>query len=168
MVITSKTRYGLKALLDIVFHDRSGPVQRRHIAARQGIPTDYMDQILMRLRDAGLIQSLRGREGGYHLALEPYEISIWDVVLAVEDAPYLAQRIMKDPESDYASELLTEPAWKEVENTIELSLRNKTLADCLNDAEERIAAAGLDAIVLSESKPGPEFRLGQKIASRVG
>jgi Rrf2 family protein len=164
MNITSKTQYGLKAMLDIVYHHRVGPVQRRHIAARQGIPTDYMDQILMRLRNGGFIHSLRGREGGYHLALEPHEITVWDIVCAVEDQPYTVDSPRIDPECSYATGLITDPAWLEVERRIEESLRGKTLEDYLNDAEERLMQEGLDPVELMEAKPSRDWKLGPKMA----
>ncbi len=153
MNITAKTRFGLKALMDIAYHHRVGPVQRRHIAMRQGIPTDYMDQILMRLRTSGLIQSLRGREGGYHLALEPEEISVWDVVNSVEDEPYSAGPHHPDDHLAYATECITEPAWNAVSGSIVAQLKACTLAKMLADAETRIVAKGLDPVDLMEQRP---------------
>lgn len=164
MNITSKTQYGLKAMLDIVYHHRAGPVQRRHIAARQGIPTDYMDQILMRLRNSGLIHSLRGREGGYHLALEPNEITVWDIVRAVEDEPYTVDCPRIDPECSYATAVISDPAWSEIERRIEESLRSKSLEDYLNEAEGRLMKQGLDPVELMEAKPSREWKLGPKAA----
>ena len=153
MNITSKTRFGLKALMDIAYHHRVGPVQRRHIAMRQGIPTDYMDQILMRLRNGGLIQSLRGREGGYHLALEPEEISVWDVVWSVEDEPYSAGEHCPEDNLAYATECITEPAWDSVSGAIVQKLKSVSLAQMLTDAENRIVAKGLDPVDLMEQRP---------------
>lgn len=153
MNITAKTKFGLKALMDIAYHHRVGPVQRRHIATRQGIPTDYMDQILMHLRNSGLIQSLRGREGGYHLALEPEEISVWDVVMSVEDEPYTVAGHNPEQNLAYATECITEPAWDAVSNAIVEQLKTSTLAKMLADAEGRIVAKGLDPVDLMESKP---------------
>jgi Rrf2 family cysteine metabolism transcriptional repressor len=154
MNITSKTRYGLKTLLDIAFHHRVGPVQRRHIAIRQGIPTDYMDQILMRLRNNGLIHSLRGREGGYHLALDPEEITIWDIAQAVEDEPYSVENhTATDSESAYATMYLTSPAWDQVAQAIQIQLKKVTLAVLLDEGEERLMEEGLDPVELMESKP---------------
>jgi Rrf2 family protein len=153
MNITAKTRFGLKALMDIAYHHRVGPVQRRHIAVRQGIPTDYMDQILMRLRNSGLIQSLRGREGGYHLALEPDEITVWDVVTSVEDEPYSVNGYTPEENLAYATECITEPAWSAVSDSIVQQLKNCTLAKMLSEAEGRILAKGLDPVDLMESRP---------------
>ena len=139
--------------MDIAYHHRVGPVQRRHIALRQGIPTDYMDQILMRLRNSGLIHSLRGREGGYHLALDPEDITVWDIVESVEDAPYSVDTHNPDPECAYATECITDPAWDAVYNSLKRQLKKNTLAMLLEDAETRIVSKGLDPVDMMESKP---------------
>jgi cysteine desulfurase len=162
MNITAKTRFGLKALMDIAYHHGVGPVQRRHIALRQGIPTDYMDQILMRLRNSGLIQSLRGREGGYHLALEAEEISVWDVVMSVEDEPYSTGPHIPDENLAYATECITEPAWDAVSAALTAQLKACTLAKMLTEAEGRIVAKGLDPVDLMEQRPKGSAQLGSR------
>lgn len=85
MNITSKSRYALKIMMDLAQHGED-VVHRSDIAARQGIPLDYMDQILSRLREAGLISSMRGRGGGYRLARSSDEISMHEIFTAVEDS----------------------------------------------------------------------------------
>lgn len=87
MNITSKSRYALKIMLDLGAPERAGEiVHRTDIAARQGIPLDYMDHILSRLRESGLIQSFRGRGGGYRIGREADSISVLEILTAVEDA----------------------------------------------------------------------------------
>jgi Rrf2 family protein len=138
MNITAKTRYGMKALLDIAFHSANGPVQRRQIAQRQAIPTDYMDQILLRLKSKGLIKSLRGRDGGYHLGSDPSQINLLDVVLAVEDEPYNGEIPLLDPNLAYATKQISDPAWEDVLQALKRQLRRTTLAQMLEDAEDRL------------------------------
>jgi Rrf2 family protein len=140
MNITAKTRYGIKALLDIAYHHSSGPVQRRQIGLRQGIPTDYMDQILLRLKSKGLITSLRGRDGGYHLGHDPSQITLLDVVTAVEDEPYNGEVPLSDPGMAYATKQITDPAWDDVMQALRRQFRRTTLAQMLEDAEERLAS----------------------------
>jgi Rrf2 family iron-sulfur cluster assembly transcriptional regulator len=84
MNITSKSRYALKIMMDLTQHEGE-LVHRSDVAHRQGVPLDYMDQILSRLRDAGLIESTRGRGGGYKLARQPDQISILEIFSNVED-----------------------------------------------------------------------------------
>lgn len=152
MNITAKTRYGIVALLDIAFHQDAGPVQRRQLSKRQAIPTDYMDQILLRLRSAGLVQSLRGREGGYQLSLHPSEISLWDISMAVEDEPYGGSLKSSQDAEHYGRGILTGPAWESVENSLKDMLSKTNLETLLEDAHSRVQQAGLDPICLMESE----------------
>ena len=85
MNITSKSRYALKILMDLA-EATEALTHRSDIAARQGIPLDYMDQILGRLRERGLIESTRGRSGGYKLARPAEDVSVLEIFTAVEDA----------------------------------------------------------------------------------
>lgn len=84
MNITSKSRYALKIMMDLAQHE-GHLVHRADVAQRQGVPLDYMDQILSRLRDGSLIESTRGRGGGYKLALQPDQISVLEIFSSVED-----------------------------------------------------------------------------------
>lgn len=83
MRITSKGRYAVRVLVDIALR-RGAPVSRRELAARQGIPPDYLAQILQPLRAAGFIASVKGPGGGYALARDAAEIRIGDVLRATE------------------------------------------------------------------------------------
>lgn len=158
MNLTSKTRHALKAVLDIAFHHHAGPVQRRHIATRQNIPTDCLDQLLMRLRSKGLIESVRGREGGYLLSLEPEDINIWDIAEAVEEPVSQSFALEEeegrgDPSLSYGLECIARPALEVLDSALKAKLQKQTLDYLLELAEERMADAGLDPIVLMENRP---------------
>ena len=84
MKLSTKGRYGLRALLDLAVHQEHGPVSIQSIAARQDISESYLEQIIGKLRKAGLVKSIRGAQGGYQLALEPGDISVGDVLRALE------------------------------------------------------------------------------------
>src|SRR5437868_14365872 len=84
MRLSSKTDYGLRALIDLALHESGLPVQGHDIATRQGIPESYLNQLLILLRRAGLIRSVRGPQGGHHLARPLRAISIADVVSALD------------------------------------------------------------------------------------
>lgn len=85
MNITSKSRYALKIMMDLA-ESKIELTHRGDIAQRQGIPLDYMDQIMGRLKEGGLIGSTRGRSGGYRLVRPAYEVSVLEIFTAVEDA----------------------------------------------------------------------------------
>lgn len=88
MNLTSRSRYALKIMLDMARYESADLVKRHDIVARQGVPEKYLDQIMIRLRRAGLVTSVRGRLGGYRIGRPACDISAWDVFRAVEDGLY--------------------------------------------------------------------------------
>lgn len=84
MRISMKTCYGLRALVDLAEHYGQGPVQSADIAARRDIPEYYLDQLLITLRRAGLVRSVRGPQGGHMLARPAGEITALDAIVALE------------------------------------------------------------------------------------
>ena len=80
MRLSKKSEYGLRALIELTTHYHRAPLQRRDIARRQHIPVEYLEQILLRLRNAGLLASRRGVSGGYSLIKSPQEITLGQVI----------------------------------------------------------------------------------------
>ena len=84
MLVSMRGDYGVRALIDLAQRYNQGPVQSSGIASRQGIPEPYLDQLLTTLRKAGFIHSTRGPQGGHVLARPPREITLGEVILALE------------------------------------------------------------------------------------
>src|SRR6266446_5933649 len=84
MKISAKGEYALKAMLDLSMRESSGLVSIQEIAARQSIPQRYLEQVLLQLKRASLLTSKRGAAGGYHLTRSPGEITVGEVLRAVE------------------------------------------------------------------------------------
>ncbi|MBV9690310.1 MAG: Rrf2 family transcriptional regulator [Ktedonobacteraceae bacterium] len=84
MKLTMKGDYGLRAMLDMSAYYGQGPVESADIARRQYIPEQYLDQILMVLRKEGLVKSVRGPKGGHMLAKPPSQITMGQVMSALE------------------------------------------------------------------------------------
>jgi Rrf2 family protein len=84
MRISCKVEYGIRALLDLALHGRRGPILSRDTAQRQAIPETYLNQLLLQLRRSGLVASVRGPRGGHLLARPADEITMLDVVEALE------------------------------------------------------------------------------------
>jgi Rrf2 family iron-sulfur cluster assembly transcriptional regulator len=82
MKLSNKERYALQALFDLAFHHNGSPAQAKDIAVRQHIPARFLEQIFQDLKRAGLVGSKRGPRGGYHLAKDPREICVGDVLRA--------------------------------------------------------------------------------------
>ncbi|MCI8514020.1 MAG: Rrf2 family transcriptional regulator [Lachnospiraceae bacterium] len=84
MILSTKGRYGLRAMVDLAVHSEDGPVSIHSIAGRQNIAERYLEQLIGKLKKAGLVRSVRGASGGYLLAKKPEEISVGEVLLVLE------------------------------------------------------------------------------------
>jgi len=86
MNITTKSRYALRALVDIARHQGKdgSPVRRVDIGGREGFSQDYLEQLLVKLRERGIVEAVRGPGGGYKLSKDPRNITVWDIVQSVE------------------------------------------------------------------------------------
>ncbi|MGH8604773.1 MAG: Fe-S cluster assembly transcription factor [Gammaproteobacteria bacterium] len=85
MRLTTRGRYGVTAMLDLALHQERGPITLADISARQGISLAYLEQLFVHLRRQGLVQSLRGPGGGYRLGRAAGQISVADVISAVDE-----------------------------------------------------------------------------------
>lgn len=85
MRLTTKGRYAVTAMLDLAFHSQANSVTLTDIATRQTISLSYLEQLFARLRKAGMVTGVRGPGGGYRLGRDPKEISVAQIVLAVDE-----------------------------------------------------------------------------------
>ncbi|ADK86510.1 transcriptional regulator, BadM/Rrf2 family [Desulfarculus baarsii DSM 2075] len=84
MKLSTRGRYGVRAMLELAMHNDDGPVPLRNLALRQEISAKYLEQLLIPLKGAGLVKSVRGARGGYQLAADPKDISLYDIVRSLE------------------------------------------------------------------------------------
>ena len=89
MRLSTKSRYGTRMLIDIALHAHNGPVSVAETGSRTGISEKYMEKLIRRLKRAGLVTSKRGPKGGHLLSKPPEDISVGDVVRALEDCVVL-------------------------------------------------------------------------------
>ena len=82
--LTTKGRYGLRAVIDLAMYAKNEPVSLSDVAERQNISISYLEQLISKLKKAGIVQSTRGAQGGYALAKEPEEISVGEILRALE------------------------------------------------------------------------------------
>lgn len=80
MRLSTRGEYGVLALVDLALFSGGRPLRAKQIADRQGIPKQYLDQLMMDLKKAGLVESVRGRQGGYQLARPANTITLWDAI----------------------------------------------------------------------------------------
>ena len=133
MNITSKGRYALRVMLDLAQHPEDGFVSLKTVADRQQISMKYLEAIVGNLKKAELLESTRGKEGGYRLSKAPAEYTVEEILRSIEDnlAPVSC---IKDGsiQCDRAAECLTLPMWKELDDITNAYLASVTLADLMN------------------------------------
>lgn len=141
MRISSKGEYGLRALLDLAQRVGEGPIQSHDIHLRQGIDENYLNQILILLRRAGLIESIRGPQGGHRLARPPSQITVLDALLALE-GPLLTFDSGRDaltPTEPMDRDLVRE-VWDGAREILERYLASITLEDLCQRKAQRSGA----------------------------
>ncbi len=144
--ITTWAEYGLICALHLAHRVGEGPVSGREIAERERLPADYVEQILLRLRRAELINSTRGAKGGYTLAREPRDISVRDVIAASELSTFELHCVSHPVGEDRCSaahECSIRPVWILLQQRIDDVLEGVRLSDLMKDEPEVRATVGL-------------------------
>ena len=140
MKLTTRGHYSVKALLDLSLQREYGPVSVKVIATRQAIPAPYLEKLLIEMRRAGLVQSIRGSMGGYKLARSPAQISLGQILEAVgetiEPLPHHA------PTQSQTEDWVTFTLWQRLHQKLKEALYSITLADLYYDARSWQASLG--------------------------
>lgn len=137
MKVSTRGDYASRALLSLALHAESGPTSVRDIAERTGLPQPYLEQILLALKGAGLVRSKRGVGGGYTLAREPAEITLAQVVSAV-DGPIVAGDFgepHQDGACDHEGQCVLLAVWASVGSQMRKLLESYTLAELASTAQ---------------------------------
>ena len=140
MKLTTKGHYSVKALLDLALQPPQQLTSGRAIAQRQDLPAPYLEKLLLELRRAGLVEALRGAQGGYRLARPAAQISLGQILEAVgETVDPLARH---QPEADHAEDWVTLMLWRQLHQKLREALYGITLEDLYYDARSCQAAQG--------------------------
>jgi Rrf2 family cysteine metabolism transcriptional repressor len=136
MRVSTRGRYALRAAIDLTMNARERPVLRKTLAERQGISTNYVAQILRTLRDAGIVEAVRGPGGGYRLAQDPSKVTAGDVVRTVEGSTAVVYCVTEpiDPPCPRSEGCPGRWLWKRLSEEIDHSLDGVTLEDLSNMA----------------------------------
>ncbi|MGA7561894.1 MAG: Rrf2 family transcriptional regulator [Desulfobaccales bacterium] len=135
MKLSAKSRYGTRLMLDMAQHYEQGPIHLAQVARRQGISVKYLEQIIIPLKKADYIRSVRGPKGGHTLALAPEEITVGEIVALLEKGTSLAECAHNDKVCERSQTCLTRWLWKEAGRALFDKLYSITLADVMNGAE---------------------------------
>jgi Rrf2 family protein len=137
MKISTKIRYGARAMLDLASHYGEGPIELKEIAKRENISLKYLEQVINPLRAAGLVKSIRGSKGGYSLAKPPSEICLYDVVEILEGPLNLLECLNDAKACQRVQFCVTRDIWKEVSEAISKIFYAVTLEDMVNRKKEK-------------------------------
>ena len=144
MKLTSKGRYAVTAILDLALHAQSGPVRLSLIAKRQDISLSYLEQLFAKLRKHNLVSSSRGPGGGYALSREAKDISVGEIIFAVDEAIETTSCKAKADCKD-GEKCLTHDLWDDLSNQIHGFLGSITLEQLMNEESIRTVAFRQDA-----------------------
>jgi Rrf2 family cysteine metabolism transcriptional repressor len=137
--ISTRSRYGLRAIMELALHDGEGPVMMQSIADIQGVSRKYLDTIFASLKNAGLIRSRRGVGGGHVLARPADEIRVGDILRAVEGPVTLVDCVRDPTYCKRVSRCATRDVWARVTEAIDAVLDGMTLADLVQTHESKTA-----------------------------
>lgn len=141
MKLSTKGRYGLRALIDLAQYSEVEPVSISSIAERQNLSERYLEQLMSLLKKAGLIQSIRGAGGGYVLAKKPGDISVGDVLRALEGSlePVECSGYGEKEECAASGGCVTKYVWKRINESINRTVDEMKL-DTLVEESKQLAA----------------------------
>lgn len=131
MKFSAKGEYGVRAILDIALHTGEGPIQVKEISRRQGIPERFLEQVMASLKKAGLVEGVRGAQGGYLLTRSADEISLADVIQALEGPLTLMECVSEDAPAhcDQMNLCVIRDVWKGVQSSILEALDSITIGE---------------------------------------
>lgn len=152
MKLSTKGKYGLKAIFELSLHANEGPMPLNMIASRQKIPEQYLEQIFSTLKKSKLITSVRGAQGGYLLNKKPEEITVGDVLTILEGPVALSQCIIDEGACENSNDCSTRLVWEKLKKGIEDVLHSITLQDMIDDYNSKNNVREFDITELMNNK----------------
>jgi Rrf2 family protein len=133
--LSTKGRYGLKAMFDLALNYGEGPIALNNIAERQNISVHYLEQLIATLRKAGLVKSVRGAQGGYMLADKPDNITVGDILRILEGPIAPSDCVIDNDDSECirAGYCITRTIWERIKISIDNVVDSITLRDMVDD-----------------------------------
>lgn len=142
MKMSTKGRYSVTAMYELALHYGEGPISLKSVAQSQGLSENYLEQLMVPLRRAELVQSTRGAQGGYMLGKSPAEITIGSIITAVEGPIAVVDCLLAEAESAEqkcakACGCVTRDIWERVCDSISQVLESITLQDLLDNDKSK-------------------------------
>lgn len=138
MKISTKGRYSVTALYELALHYGDGPLPLKAVAQSQALSENYLEQLMVPLRRAGLVKSIRGAQGGYILGREPKNITIGEIITTMEGPIAVVDCLLAEAEADdqpceRACACVTRGIWEKVCDSISNVLNNITLQTLMDN-----------------------------------
>jgi len=144
MKLSTRARYGLRAMTDLAMREKGAPVMMRSIAANEDLSKRYLDNICATLRQEGVVRSIGGAAGGYRLARPPAEIRVDEIVAALEGEILLVHCDQEFDGCDRAGRCATSEIWQQASDALRTTFSAVTLADLAVRQAHLEAEAGLE------------------------
>mgnify|MGYP000939603064 FL=1 len=134
MKLTTKGRYGVKAMLDLALQSNGEPVSLKSIAERQYISENYLEQLFAILKKSGLVKSVRGAQGGYLLVHSPENVTIGSILRSLEGSLAPVDCVLEeDPvKCDRFDSCITKLLWEKIRDSVNSVVDSITLADLID------------------------------------
>lgn len=137
MKISTKGRYGLRALVDLASHTRDCAISLVNVAQRQKISLNYLEQVFATLRKAGIVRSVKGAQGGYMLAKDPAELTVGEIITALEGKFSIIDEAHEGGEQkDYVQQSIQEMVWDRINTSVNTYLDETTLEQLVEQYEK--------------------------------
>jgi Rrf2 family transcriptional regulator, cysteine metabolism repressor len=148
MLISKKSRYALRAVFELAKRKGEGPVKIADIAKPQAIPQRFLEAILVQLKQAGLVESRRGSEGGYQLARDPETLTVGDVLRVVQGLPEPVECVGKpDTNCPMSMSCVFIPMWEKMMNAITDVYDSTNFKDLMADDLRKCKKSSSDYVI---------------------
>ena len=131
MKLSTRGRYGTRLMVELAKHYGMGPVSMTEISKKQDIPVKYLEQIIIPLKKANLVSSIRGPKGGHMLAKPPDQVNVWEVLLLLESKLTLVDCITNESACENVGTGVVRPLWARAHEAIMKIFKGTTLKDLL-------------------------------------
>ena len=136
MKLSSRSRYGFRAILELAVEYGNGPLQIKTIAKREDISNKYLEQLVAMLKASGLVRSIRGPKGGYELTRPPGDVKLSEVFTTLE-GPVVTVECLEHPEfCPKCTECVTRDVWAKMQSAIMGVLESMTLQDLVDKTKQ--------------------------------
>jgi Rrf2 family protein len=131
MRLSTKSRYGTRAVLDIALHYKNGPVTLKEMSRRQDVSRKYLGQIINHLLTADILESIRGPQGGYVLSRPPDSIRLGDIIRALDGSVAPSRCVDNPAVCERNAKCVTREVWTRVKESVESVIDETTVADLM-------------------------------------